>query len=455
MSLISNETTQNNNSQLNDIWLNTNELNEKLKVFASEDEIILSQNVSLGLKGHLNRNTLVFNNNRREFVKSFVLPNLLSDSNHISRIVTDLNGEIYDQVKENLKTQGYDIKVLNLLDMSQSNKYNPMEYIKNENDATNLANIILYNSWEQEPNEIFKTPTEALLTSLIFLVGVHGDELHIEKTLLTVLNLLKEIITDLQNNTNKASAVKYFEAMNDIGWYFDNNGTFVTGKPLAESCYEYHSPKGIADYGVKKWNLFTVATSGKTRLNICLSLAVCLSVLNVSAVTNLVSDDEFCLDMLRDKKTVLFVIVPATNNTYNFLAATLYAQVMNFTQFIYKNELNTEGNHIQCIMSDASIIRYIPNMDMALACAENASYVIHAKNIAELKQCKRNPYEAAELYGINIFQGTIDSDTSEYLYNRLGGRPLNNHLTQRFFIPKNKCAILIHEDGLRTIDDCI
>ena len=42
-----------------------------------------------------------------------------------------------------LKSQGYDVRVLNLVNLAQSDGYNPFRYIRDEKDALRLVNNLI------------------------------------------------------------------------------------------------------------------------------------------------------------------------------------------------------------------------------------------------------------------------------------------------------------------------
>ena len=59
---------------------------------------------------------------------SYVIPNALQLIG--SYVFTDPKGELYDKTAGYFKSKGYDIKVLNLVDKSQSDNFNPLMYIR-------------------------------------------------------------------------------------------------------------------------------------------------------------------------------------------------------------------------------------------------------------------------------------------------------------------------------------
>ena len=72
-----------------------------------------------------------------------------------SFIVTDPKGEILRSTGEMLKNNGYNVKVINLIDMEQSDCYNPFSYIREETDVIKLiTNLIANTKTKEHPRQI-------------------------------------------------------------------------------------------------------------------------------------------------------------------------------------------------------------------------------------------------------------------------------------------------------------
>ena len=82
-------------------------------------------------------------------------------------------------------------------------------------------------------------------------------------------------------------------------------------------------PDSIA---LKQYQIFKMG-AGKTLKSILISTAVRLTVFNIQAVQNLTDKDTLDLKSVGDKKTALFVIIPAADDTYNFLVSMMYSQM--------------------------------------------------------------------------------------------------------------------------------
>ena len=111
---------------------------------------MLSQNIQMTLDTRhtdLNNNILVIGGSGSGKTYRFVKPQLMQMSS--SFIITDPKGELYRDTSGFLKRNGYDIKVLNLLnedEMVKSSHFNPFRYIQNEVDILKLITNLIANT---------------------------------------------------------------------------------------------------------------------------------------------------------------------------------------------------------------------------------------------------------------------------------------------------------------------
>ena len=96
-----------------------------------------------------------------------------------SYVFTDPKGELYDKTAGYLKSKGYEIKVLNLVNPRNSDGYNPLKHIKNEIDVDVIANTIVKGQIvaENKSDPYWDDMAEMLLKALIYyLIAVRPPE---------------------------------------------------------------------------------------------------------------------------------------------------------------------------------------------------------------------------------------------------------------------------------------
>ena len=89
----------------------------------------------------LNDNVIVMGSSGTGKTHSFVKPNILQMNTNY--VVADAKGEILADVGSSLKQNGYDIRVLNLVNLKHSMSYNPLKYINNDLDLLSFADSVV------------------------------------------------------------------------------------------------------------------------------------------------------------------------------------------------------------------------------------------------------------------------------------------------------------------------
>ncbi len=90
-----------------------------------------------------NKNVIVYGSSGSGKTFSFVKPNLMQM--HSSFVITDPKGTLLPEMGNMFAKNGYRIKVLDTIDMSNSMKYNPFRYINEPKDILTLANTLQKN----------------------------------------------------------------------------------------------------------------------------------------------------------------------------------------------------------------------------------------------------------------------------------------------------------------------
>lgn len=105
------------------------------------------------------------------------IPNILHTAEHgeKSMLITDPKGELYDLTSETLRQQGYDVYILNLLNLRKSDRYNPLDYVETSLEAQRVSNTIIKNTSTPGEkgggdNAFWENAERNLLTALILYV---------------------------------------------------------------------------------------------------------------------------------------------------------------------------------------------------------------------------------------------------------------------------------------------
>ena len=158
-------------------WGSPRQLNAQ---FRQKQNKILTRHVRLGLDTHKHRrslNVLVIGGSGAAKTRSFVLPNILTANTNY--VITDPKSEVLLATGGYLKEQGYDVRVLNLVNLEQSDGYNPFRYLRDEKDVLKLVNNLIQSTTPKGSHESdpFWTKAEtALLQAIILMLFQEAPE---------------------------------------------------------------------------------------------------------------------------------------------------------------------------------------------------------------------------------------------------------------------------------------
>ncbi len=353
------------------------------------------------IKPMLNLNMIILGGSGTGKSRFFVKPNLLQCNT--SFVVTDPSGELVQSCGMMLLRRGYKIKVFNINDMKHSSNYNPFHYLRdsngeiNSNNVIKMINVFMMNTKVEGASggdQFWDDATRLLLSALCFLLVETGKEE--EQNFANVLDLI-----------HKAKVIEgKEEEKSELDLMFDKR---KEAAPKALSVQYYEEFKQAA---------------GKTMQSILISTTTKLQHFKLEDVRNLTYTDNIHLETMGDEKTALFIIIPSTDTTYNFLAAMMYTQLFDtlYDRAItyYHGRLPV---HVRFLLDEFANVGKIPEFEKILATCRKfeISAVVILQNLSQLKRLYEKSWE--ELPGncdTMIYLGGKDQFTNEYLSKELG-----------------------------------
>ena len=173
-------------------WGEAKELNKKYKQPNNYNKI-LTKNVQLGLNGKKHRrnvNVLVVGGSGAGKTYSYCKPNVMQCNT--SYVVLDPKGEIVRDTGYLLEQNGYEVRVLDLINMEKSHCYNPSVYLKTDNDVQKLVTNLFKSTTPKgsSTNDPFwDVAASMLLLALIFYLKYEAPEE--EQNFVMVMELLR------------------------------------------------------------------------------------------------------------------------------------------------------------------------------------------------------------------------------------------------------------------------
>lgn len=371
-------------------WGKAETLKKRYMDKKSENNKILTQNTAIGLDGRKHRrnlNVLVCGGSGSGKTRFYAKPNIMQSNT--SFIILDPKGELLRDTGNLLKSKGYEIRVIDLINMEKSDCYNPFVYIKDDNDIQRLVTNLFKNTtpkgaqaqdpfWDQTASMLLKAlisylhyeaPPEEQNFSMVLDMIRQGDVSEEDEYLVSPLDALFE---RLEKRDPEHIALKYYRS--------------------------YH--KG----------------AGKTLKSIQISLLARLEKFDLNTLSSITHTDEMDLNSIGEKKTAVFAVIPENDSSFNFIVGMLYTQL--FQQLYHQADFVHGGRlpvHVHFVMDEFANVALPDDFDKLLATmrSREISVSIIIQNMAQLKALFEKQWES------------IVGNCDEFLY--LGGNEQSTH----------------------------
>lgn len=288
-----------------------------------------------------------------------------------------------------MEKEGYEVRVLDFLNMEKSHCYNPFVYLQSDNDVQRLVTNLFKSTTpkgSQSNDPFWDTAASMLLLALMFY-------------------LKYEAPPDEQNFSMVMEMLRAGEVREDDEYY---------QSPLDElfERLEMRAPDHIAVKYYKDYH----SGSAKTLKSIQITLAARLEKFNLSSLAALTATDELDLPSLGEKKVALFALISDNDTSFNFLVSILYTQL--FQQLFYLADHKYGGSlpvPVHFLMDEFANVSLPDDFDKILAVmrSRNISVSIILQNVAQLKALFEKQWES------------ILGNCDEFLY--LGGNETSTH----------------------------
>ena len=385
-------------------WGSARTVNRKYRAAAPEANKIFTQNVRMGLDGRKHRrnlNTVVVGGSGAGKTRIYAKPNLCQANTSFTVLAP--KGELLRSTGHLLRQKGYEVRVLDLLNMEKSHCYNPFVYLREDNDVQRLVTNLFKATTpkgSQSNDPFWDTAASMLLLALIFYLKYEAPP--DEQNFPTVMEMLRaaDVREDCDEYTSPLDEL--FERL------------------------EMRNPDHIAVKYYKDYH----SGSAKTLKSIQITLAARLEKFNLSSLAALTATDELDLPSLGEKKVALFALIPDNDTSFNFLVSILYTQL--FQQLFYLADHKYGGSlpvPVHFLMDEFSNVSLPEDFSKILAVmrSRNVFVSIILQNVAALKALFEKEWES------------ILGNCDEFLY--LGGNETSTHkLISESYLGKSTLA---------------
>lgn len=300
------------------------------KKYADRDKFqnkLLTQNMAIGLDSHRHRrnlNVLVCGGSGSGKTRFYAKPNIMQTNT--SFVVLDPKGEILRDTGSLLKSKGYDIKVIDLINMEKSHCYNPFVYLRSDNDIQRLVTNLFKNTTpkgSQSQDPFWDQAASMLLLVLVFYLHYEAPE--DEQNFPMVMEMIRAGEVREDNDEYQSPLDELFERL------------------------EMRNPEHIALKYYRSYH----SGSAKTLKSIQITLVSRLEKFNLDSLAGITQTDEMELWSIGEKKTAIFAVIPDNDSSFNFIIGMLYTQL--FQQLYYQADIVHCGRlpvHVHFVMDE-------------------------------------------------------------------------------------------------------
>ena len=375
-------------------WGNADFINLRYRAKPEEANKILTQNVRIGFDGHKHRrnlNVLVVGGAGAGKTRFYAMPNILQANKEtkFSMVVLDPKGGTLRSCGNYLASQGYDVRVLDLINLDRSHCYNPFVYLESDDDIQRLTTNLIKNTTpkgSQTTDPFWDQAAEMLLKAIVFYLFYEAPP--DEQNFPMVMDMIRAGDVN-ENDSNYESPLDILFAQ------------------LEEKDSEHIALKYYRGYH---------SGAAKTLKSIQISLIARLEKFNLPSLANITQTDELRLRELGEKPGAIFALIPDNDQSFNFIIGMLYTQL--FQQLYRSADFEHGGRlpyHVHFIMDEFANVCLPDSFDSLLATmrSREISVSIILQNLAQLKALFEKNWES------------IVGNCDEFLY--LGGNEQGTH----------------------------
>ena len=398
---------------------------ENNQIFTSTE--LFSKNMKISKR---NRNVTLIGRPGTGKSRYYFKPNILS-ANGESLIITDPKGELLRDCGMSLVRNGYDIRVLNLVDKSQSDNFNPLMYIRKKekipdnyeeidfNNGLSMEQEMKSKSWIAEDDVMTLINTLMQNTKSETIESNTGDPFWEKAEMVFLQAIMYYVIFNYEDRDKNFKTILELIRLAEP----DKEGNSQLGRLF--EMWERKDPNNI---GIKQWHHFKVsASSPKMMSTIIMTASSRLAPFNIAELENMTTTDTMELWRIGKKgdegKIAIFVITSPNNSTFNFLANIMYSQIFTIIDYNASQNNGSLPAGCQIYMDEWSQLGTIPRFLEMLAYIRglNCGITIGLQSLSQYKKVYKDNWETGlDCCDYTLFLGSRSKETLEYISLLMG-----------------------------------
>lgn len=410
-----------------------------------DNNIIIADKFKLSLntwQHNLNLNMFIIGDAGSGKTRYVAKPNIMQLNT--SYVITDPKGEILADTGKMLLEAGYKVRVFNTIQMKHSNNYNPFHYVYDPEGKPSTQDIVkmvdvLFSATkvDGEKEDFWSQKGKSLLQAIIFLLFEESEynaekdnEGNIIESTRDTTNLNFYAVTEKMRkliyppkgkadgftmSRNNGESDEEYEERRNKAFLCPLDKDFIELEKRKPDCLALRMYKEVRNAPEETGQSFLSSANVKTFMY------------NLEEVKNLSCCDNIHLETIGDEKTALFIIVPATDKTFNFLVSMLYTQMFdvlsNRANFKYVDKGRKLPFHVRCIMDEFCNISQIPNFESIIAVVRsmNISLNVIVQTLSLFKSKYEKTWEGIiGCCSTLLFIGGNEETTKKYISENLG-----------------------------------
>lgn len=402
------------------------------KAFLSKNpfnDTILSRNVRLTLlekkapQFDRNKNLVVIGGSGSGKTFRFVKPNLIQLN--CSNIVVDPKDHLAEKTGRLFLEHSYQVKILDLVNMTNSDGFNPFRYVETENDLNRMLTVYFNNTKGN---------------------GSRSDPFWDEASM-TLVRAISSYLVDFYNPPG--STKEEADSRRKRGRYpaFSEIGKLIKllskgenqDKSVLEVMFEnYAKTYGTENFTMRNWADFQ-NYKDKTLDSVIAVTTAKFALFNIQSVIDLTKRDTLDLKTWGMQKTMVYLVIPDNDTTFRFLSALFFSTV--FSTLTRQADVDFKGQlpiHVRSYLDEFANVGEIPDFaeQTSTVRSRNMSLVPILQNIAQLQGLYKEKEAWKTILGncdSLLYLGGNDEETFKFMSGLLGKQTIDVRSTSRSY----------------------
>lgn len=365
---------------------------------------IMSEHVKFDINvrtSHMNANSVGIGSAGSKKTTTLVYTNIMQNGG--SMVVCDPKGDVTPRCAGFAENAGYKVKILDLIDMDNSDRFNPFDYVNDDKDIISMVSFC-FKGLDTDKSGASKDPfwdDANMLEIAAVCYLLYYDARPEDRTLSMAMKLVNLNSLTIQRNGVKKTG---------LSWLF----------------YDFEQKHGSNNMPMTYFQMFDKAKD-KTLSNIETTLAAKMQMLLQPKVERLMSKDDLKLGDLGREKQMLFLRVPDSDDSFNFIVSMVY--MFLYKELYYVSDVENVGNGCPVpvtMLQDEFTSFPQPNNYLSIlsGCrSRNIGLFPIFQDVARLKNMKCLGEGWSSIFGqIDswVFLGSQEPETCKFISEQLG-----------------------------------